>query len=44
MNWEVLDVDRNNKKNRYFINMCNDLLLTGDAARCHPDTSVCLIG
>ncbi|XP_076077705.1 cation-independent mannose-6-phosphate receptor-like [Mytilus galloprovincialis] len=43
MNWEVLDVDRNNKKNRYFINMCNDLLLTGDAARCHPDTSVCLI-
>ena len=24
--------------------MCNDLLIDGDAARCHPDASVCMIG
>ena len=42
-NWEVLDADKKNKNNRYFINMCNDLLIEGDAARCHPDASVCMI-
>jgi hypothetical protein len=31
-NWEVLDADKKNKNNRYFINMCNDLLIEGDAA------------
>jgi len=43
-NWEILDADKNNKNNRYFINLCNDLLIEGDAARCHPDASVCMIG
>ncbi|KAL3881276.1 hypothetical protein ACJMK2_027732 [Sinanodonta woodiana] len=43
-NWEALhEVDQgdSDKSGSYFINICNDILLEGQAVQCHPDSSIC---
>ncbi|XP_060069663.1 cation-independent mannose-6-phosphate receptor-like [Ylistrum balloti] len=41
--WEVLHSDQSDTGKQFYLNVCNDLLNVGKAARCHPDASVCLI-
>ncbi|XP_041350855.1 cation-independent mannose-6-phosphate receptor-like [Gigantopelta aegis] len=41
-NWVALDGIDQTEKQQYFINVCHDILKTGDANGCHSDSAVCV--
>ncbi|KAM4042759.1 cation-independent mannose-6-phosphate receptor [Anomaloglossus baeobatrachus] len=42
-NWEAVNLNPSDKS-RFFINVCHDVLQTGDASVCDDDAAVCAVG
>uniref|UniRef100_A0A3Q3IL94 Uncharacterized protein n=1 Tax=Monopterus albus TaxID=43700 RepID=A0A3Q3IL94_MONAL len=43
-NWEVVDANSPQPDSHFYLNVCHKVLLTGDAAGCPEDASICAVG